>query len=142
MHRFLCAAWVVTLGTTMTMTATTRADEENIGVDKLPKAVVAAVKAKYPDAKLVAAEKETQGDKTYYEVMIKSKDRDIELLLTPEGKLVSVEQKIPVADLPKAVAQAIKKKYAKATIKDVEETVKDDKASYAVLLETDVVIYK
>jgi biopolymer transport protein ExbD len=141
MQRFVCGLWIVTMLGTLMQTAT-RADEENIGIDKLPKAVVDAVKAKYPDAKLVAAEKETQKDKTFYEVTIKSKGRDIELLLTAEGKLVSVEQRIDAADLPRAVAQALKKKYTKGTIKAAEETVKGDKATYAVLLETDVTIDK
>ena len=120
----------------------TRADEMDIPLDKLPKAVVEAIKAKYPGSKLVGAEKETEGDKTFYEVVIKIKDQSIELLLTPEGKIVSVEQKIAAQDLPRAVAGAIEKKYPKATVKDVEETTKDDKKTYAVLLETDVMIGK
>jgi hypothetical protein len=118
------------------------ADEENIAIDKLPKAVTDAIKAKYPDAKLVGAEKETQGDKTFFEVVIKDKDRNIELLLTPEGKIVGVEQPIAAKDLPKAVAEAIEKKYPKGTIKSVEEATRDDKVTYGVLLETEVMIDK
>src|SRR5262245_43918176 len=133
MQRFASGLWVIlVLGILMTASPI-RADEENIDVDKLPKAVVEAIKAKYPEAKLVSAEKETQGDKTFYEVTIKSKDRDIELLLTDDGKIVLVEQPIAAADLPKPVAQAIEKKYPKGTIKSAEETIKDDKATYAVL---------
>jgi hypothetical protein len=119
-----------------------RADEEKIALDKLPKAVTDSIQAKYADAKLVGAEKETKGDKTLYEVVIKHKDRNIELLLTPEGKIVEIEQAIAAKDLPRAVAQAIEKKYPKATIKAVEETTRDDKVSYGVLLENDVTIGK
>ena len=39
----------------------TRADEEDIAISKLPKAVVEGIKAKYPDAKLLSAEKEPRG---------------------------------------------------------------------------------
>ena len=60
--------------------APARADEENIPLDKLPKAVVDAVKAKYPEAKLVAAEKESKDGKVFYEVMFKNKDLDVEML--------------------------------------------------------------
>ena len=119
-----------------------RADEADIRVDQLPKAVVEAVKAKYPDAKLVAAEKETQGDKTFYEVMIKSGGRDVEPLLTPDGKFVSIEQKIDAKDLPKPVAAAIEKKFPKSTTKAAEETIKDGKSTYTVLLETELLIDK
>lgn len=119
-----------------------RADEADIRLDQLPKAVVKAVKAKYPDAKLVAAEKETQGDKTFYEVMIKSGKQDIELLLTPDGKVVSIEQKIDARDLPRKVTAALEKTFPKASVKAVEETIKDGKSTYAVLLETQRLIDK
>jgi hypothetical protein len=117
-----------------------RAQEEDITLKQLPKAVVEAIKAKYEGAKLVSAEKETQKDKVFYEVNIKHKDKAIELLLTPEGKIVSVEQPIEAKDLPKAVTEAIAKRYPKAAIKSAEETTKDNKATYAVLLENDVMI--
>jgi biopolymer transport protein ExbD len=119
-----------------------RADDQKIDVDMLPKAVLDAIKAKYPDAKLLGAEKETQGDKTVYEVTIKNKDRNIELVLSPQGKIIAIEQEIPAKDLPSAVAKAIEKNYPKATIKSAEEELKNDKASYAVVLETEVVIEK
>jgi hypothetical protein len=118
------------------------ADEEKVEPDKLPKAVVDAIKAKYPGAKIVAAEKETEGDKTSYEVVIEDKDRSIQLVVTPQGKIVGVEQGIPAKDLPKAVVEAVEKKYPKGTILDAEEVTRDDKTTYAVFLETDVKIEK
>src|SRR5947209_3088008 len=92
MNRLFCGLSLVLVF--LVAAAPSRADEEKIALDKLPKAVVDAIKAKYPDAKLVGAEKETSGDKTFYEVVIKNKDRSIELLLTPEGKIVTVEQEV------------------------------------------------
>lgn len=78
---------------------TMQADEEDIAINKLPKSVVEGIKAKYPDATLLSAEKETQGNKTFYEVNIKHKGRKIELLLTPEGKIATVEQAIAAKGL-------------------------------------------
>jgi Putative beta-lactamase-inhibitor-like, PepSY-like len=135
------ASTVLCLGFLLTASAAW-ADEGKIDLDKLPKAVVDAVKAKYPDAKMVGAEKETTGDKTVYEVVVKNKGQDIEIVLTPEGKIVEEEKELPVKDLPRVVAQAIEKKYSKGTIKSIEESTKDEKATYGVLLENDIVVGK
>lgn len=131
---------VVALTGLVVAAGTMQADEEDIAISKLPKSVIEGIKAKYPDATLLSAEKETQGNKTFYEVNIKHKERKIELLLTPEGKIVTVEQAIAAKDLPKAVAQAIYKQYPKGTIKAIEEATRDKTATYAVLLEADVMI--
>lgn len=140
MNRFLCALCLLSI--ILMMAAVTWADEEDIPVDKLPKAVVDAIHAKYQNAKLVGAEKETQADKTFYEVNIKHEDRTIELLLTPEGKIVVVEQPIAIKDLPKAVTEAVEKQYPKGTVKNADETIRERKATYAVLLEDVVMIGK
>jgi hypothetical protein len=115
-----------------------RADEEEkIPLDKLPKAVVDAVKAKFPKAKLVSAEKEKEDGKTFYEVAIKDGDSNIEVILTPEGKITAIEKEIEVKDLPKAVTDAFESKYPKATVKKVEEITKEDKLyGYELLIVT------
>ncbi len=116
-------------------------DEEKVPLDKLPKAVVEAVKAKFPKAKLVSAEKEKEDGKTVYELAIKNNGQSIEVTLTPDGKIVEIEKQIAAKDLPKAVADALEAKYPKATYKMIEEVikVKDDKDKleyYEVLLVT------
>jgi hypothetical protein len=114
-----------------------RADEEKVPLDKVPKAVTDAVKAKFPDAKVVGAEKETEDGKTVYEIAIDNKGRKIEVTLTPEGKIVTVEKEITAAELPKVVADALDKKYPKATIKKIEEISKGDKiTAYEALIVT------
>jgi len=142
MPRFFRGLPVVAMVAALLTAAVAWADEEKITLDKLPKAVLNAIKAKYPDAKPVGAEKETKGDKIFYEVVIKNKDKSIELLLTPEGKIVEVEQEIAAKDLPKIVAAAIEKAYPKGAIKSVEEVTKEDKVTYGVLLENDVLVNK
>jgi len=109
--------------------AVARADEEKVPLDKVPKAVLDAVKTRFPQAKLVSAEKETDKDKVVYEIAITDKDQKIEVTLTPEGKIVEIEKQIAVSDLPKAVADVAKAKYPKAEYKVIEEVfkVKDDK---------------
>jgi hypothetical protein len=113
-----------------------RSDEEKVPLEKVPKEVMDAVKKKFPDAKIVGAEKEVEGGKTYFEVAIKNKEQNIEVILTPEGKITAVEAEISAKDLPKDVTAALDKKYPKAVIKKVEEITKDDKVSYEVMLAT------
>lgn len=125
------------LGTLAGMMA--RADEEKeekVPLDKVPKAVIDAVKAKFKDAKLVSAEKEKENDKVVYEINIKVKDQTIEVSATPDGKIVSIEKTITVKDLPKPVAETLERKYPRATIKMVEEILHGEKVSYEVLLVT------
>jgi hypothetical protein len=111
--------------------------EEKVPLDKLPKAVVEAVKAKFPKAELVSAEKENEDGKIVYEVAIKNEGSRIEVIVTPEGKILVVEKEIESKDVPQAVKEALKKKYPEATVKKIEEIIKNDKTeAYEFLLVT------
>ncbi|HMC64810.1 MAG TPA: PepSY-like domain-containing protein, partial [Gemmataceae bacterium] len=74
--------------------AMVQGDEEKVPLDKLPKAVVDAVKAKFPKAKLVSAEKEEEDGATVYEVAIKNEEQSIEVTLTADGKIIEIEKQI------------------------------------------------
>jgi hypothetical protein len=110
--------------------------EEKVPLDKLPRAVTDAVKAKFDGAELVSASKEKDNGKDVYEVAIKHKGSNIDVSLTPEGKIVSIEKEIAAKDLPKAVSEALDAKYPKATIKKLEEVTENDKVVYEALLVT------
>lgn len=125
----------------LVLAAGTRADEEKVPLDKVPKVVMDAVKARFPSAKVVGAEKETENGKTVYEIGIKDKDQNIEVTLTPEGKITEIEKEIPAKAMPKVVTAALEKKYPKATYKMIEEVFKvsgekEKLEYYEVLLET------
>src|SRR5262245_35129402 len=102
----------------------TRADEEKVALDKLPKEVKESVKKRFPKADLVEASKETEDGKTTYEVSIKDGGKKIDVTLATDGKLLMIEKEIASKDLPKAVKDVIEKKYAKSTIKLAEEVIK------------------
>jgi biopolymer transport protein ExbD len=133
--------WAAAVVTVALVAAGGRADEETLPLDKLPKAVADAVKTRFPKAELVEAAKETEGDKTEYEVTIKDGDTKIDVMLTPDGKITLIEKEIAAKDLPKAVTEALDAKYPKATLKMAEEVIKvtDGKEAidfYEVLLVT------
>lgn len=116
-----------------------RADDEKedkVPLDKVPKAVLDAVKAKFKGAELVSAQTEKEDGKLVYEINLKHKGHKVDVTLTPEGKIVSIEKTIAAKDLPKAVAEAIDGKYPKVTIKKAEEVTEGGKTNYEVLLVT------
>lgn len=109
--------------------APARADEEKVPLDKVPKAVLEAAKKRFPKAEVVGAGTEKVNDKTVYEVELKEAGKTIDVTLTPEGVITVIEQEIDAKDLPKAVAEALDKKYPKAkfNIVEVVYAVKDGK---------------
>jgi len=135
MLRLSAAALVVLMVTALGASADDE-KEEKVPLDKVPKAVLDAVKAKFPKAKLVSAEKEKEDGKLVYEINIKDDGKTVEVTVTPEGKIVSVEKTIKEKDLPEAVTEAFKKKYPGATVKLVEEVVKGQKVYYELQIVT------
>jgi uncharacterized membrane protein YkoI len=132
--RWMSAAVVV-----CALVGTTPADEEKVPLDKLPKAVSAAVKKRFPSAEMTGANRETEDGKTVFEVAIKDKGQKIDVSLTQEGKITDIEKTIAETDLPAKAAAALKEKYAGAKYEIVEAIihVKDGKESldyYEVLL--------
>jgi uncharacterized membrane protein YkoI len=101
-----------------------RADEEKVPLDKVPKPVVDAVKAKFPGAELTGASKEAEDGKTVYEVTVKNKGQNIDVTLTPDGTIQLLEKTITTKDLPKAVTATLGAKYPKAKHEIVEEVIK------------------
>jgi uncharacterized membrane protein YkoI len=130
----------VVLGLSL-LVAGAQAGEQKVPLGKVPKAVLAAVKARFPDAKLVRAEKETEKGKTVYEIAINNKNQKIEVTLTPKGKITEIEKQIAAKAMPAGVTKALKAKYPEATYKRIEEVFKVKKgkeklAYYEVLLVT------
>jgi hypothetical protein len=132
---------VLTVVAVLVLTAPVRADEEAVPLDKVPKAVLAAAKKRFPKAEVVGASKETTDGKTLYELELKEAGKTIDLTLTSAGTITLIEKEIDAKDLPKAVTGALAKKYPKATYKTVEAVyvVKEGKETldfYEVVLVT------
>lgn len=113
----------------LVLAAPVRADEEAVPLDKVPKPVLEAAKKRFPKAEVVGASKETEKDKTVYEIEMKEAGKTIDVTLTPEGVITTIEKQIDAKDLPKPVGEALEKKYPKATYKVIESVtaVKDKK---------------
>lgn len=122
MRRFICSLAVLAPVALLGLAAVAGADEEVVPLDKVPKVIMDAVKAKYPKAEVKGATKETGDDgKPVIEIEISEAGKTIDVTFTPEGKLIMIEQEIEAKDLPKEVVDALIDKYPKATIKLAEQ---------------------
>jgi len=109
--------------------ATSRADESEVELGDVPKAGIDAVKAMFPKAEITGAAKETEDDKTVYEVTLKQAGRTIDVTVGTDGKIQVVEKEIAEKDMPAEVRRALDARYPKAVYKIVEQVdaVKDGK---------------
>jgi uncharacterized membrane protein YkoI len=117
------------------------AQEEPVAQDKIPKAVMDALLAKFPGARIDKCVREKEGDAVVYDIEFKQNGRKCEADIKENGSYINYEKAIEAKDLPKAVREAIEKRYPRAAMKEVmEETEvkgKDEKLSaYEVVLDT------
>jgi hypothetical protein len=139
--RFAGVAGACVLMGLTAFSAGVRADEEKIPLKDVPKAVIDAVKAKFPKGEIKNAAKEDEDGKTTYEVAVKADGRSIDVALKADGTILEIEKEVAAKDLPKAVAAAVEAKYPKATVKKAEEIIaykggKEEKSYEVVVTET------
>lgn len=135
MRKHIGAALLAAFGLSAFAAGAGADEEEVIPLDKVPAAVLKAVKEKFPKGELKKAEKETEKGKTTYEVALVDGKQKVEVALKEDGTILEVEKEIAVADLPKPVADALKAKHPKAKIAKAEEITKGKEKSYEVHLQ-------
>jgi len=114
---------------------------EKIPLDKVPKAVMDAIKGRFPGAGISSVEKEKEGDKIVYDIELKHNGRKFEMDILEDGTILEVEKEVALKDVPDAVKKAVRDKYPQAMIKEVMEVnkVKDKQETpdrYEVTIET------
>jgi Putative beta-lactamase-inhibitor-like, PepSY-like len=117
-------------------TARAEEKEESVALDKVPKAVIDAVKAKFAGVTITEASKEEEDGKTFYELALTFQGHKLDVLAQSDGKIVEVERQIETGDLPKPVAVSVKAKYPKGSIKKAEEVTKGTVTSFEVIIGT------
>jgi uncharacterized membrane protein YkoI len=144
MRRFLGWFGVSAVAAAIMLATTARADDEKdkkVPLDKVPKAVMDAIKGRFPGADISSVEKEKEDGKVVYDVELKHEGRKYEMDIQEEGTIIEVEKEVALKDVPEAVTKAVKEKFPNATIKEVMEVnkVKDKEEKpdhYEVTIET------
>ena len=119
----------------------TAAQDKAKDLDKIPKQVMDALKAKFPKAEIRKWTKEKEGDDVVYDIEFKENGRACEADIKEDGTYINYEKAIAAKDLPAAVTGAIEGKFPKATLKEIMEETEvngnDEKLSaYEVVLVT------
>jgi len=116
------------------------ADEQKVPLRDVPRAVLDAVRAKFPKAELKGATKETgEDDEVTYEISLVNQGKKVTVSVDREGKIEEIETEIAIGDLPKSVTDALAAKYPKATLKRAEEVVEIDHGKEEKEYEVEVV---
>jgi hypothetical protein len=112
------------------------ADEEKVPLDKVPKKVLDAFKAKFPDATIKNATKEEEDNETVYEIESTRNGLGLDCALKPNGEIVEIEQEIRIGDLPAKAAAAIEAKHPKGKVTKAEEITKGKTFYYEAVVRT------
>lgn len=118
----------------LTFSAALADNEEEIPLDRVPKSAIDAVKKKFPDCKLHGAIKGIHEKKPYFEFELTHKQHEYRVATDPKGKILEIDKDIPLKELPKAVVDALKKKYPSGKLESAEEVTDDDGITYAVIV--------
>jgi hypothetical protein len=96
----------------------TRAQDEVIPLDRVPKAVMSAAKARFPGAQIQRATEEAEdGKPPVYSLEMKHQRHDLDVTFQGDGTLVLVETAVPQKELPKVVLRAVAQQYPGASLR-------------------------
>ena len=108
------------------------ATEKKLTEAEVPRPVVETVKKKYPKAKIVEYELESEDGQSLYEVKLVDGEQKIEVHCTKDGRVSLIETEIALETIPAAVRDALKKsKYADRKLERAEKLTTEDPAAPA-----------
>ena len=116
-------------------------DKQAPDIDKIPKAVMEALKSKFPKPVITKWTKETEGNDVIYDIEFKQEGRACEADIKENGTYINYEKAIARKDLPAAVTKAVEARYPKSTFKEIMEITavkykKDSLEGYEIVLDT------
>jgi hypothetical protein len=133
--RFARASQCLVAAACLLMVSMAVADDStmDIPLTQVPKAVMDAVKKKFPEAKPQSASQgKEENNQPFYDVFIHVKSQKIWVTCDSQGKILVIDREITLKDLPQPVADALHKRYPKATIRLVNEIADDGSTSYDI----------
>jgi uncharacterized membrane protein YkoI len=119
-------ALVLSLGLVLSANVIGRASERPVKMKDLPKAVQTTVQEQSKGATVRGLSKETDNGKTYYEVELKVKGHNRDVLIDPTGAVVEIEEEVSIASIPPAVKAQMEKQAGRGKIVTVESVTKND----------------
>lgn len=106
------------------------AGEVKLTESQMPKPALDAVHRKYPAAKVLGFEKETEDGKTIFEVKLTVGTERVDVGLSAEGKILAEETVITADALPAEVKSGLARSpYAKWSVTKVEKIIENEDSS-------------
>jgi Putative beta-lactamase-inhibitor-like, PepSY-like len=109
-----------------------------VKLEDVPKSAVKAVEERFPKATILTVDKETGGS---YEFAVKEGERQFDVGVSAEGKLLNVKEEVEEDKVPKAVKEGLLKKYPGAKIVETEKVIliddKKEKVTYEMKIKAD-----
>ncbi|MGE3805762.1 MAG: PepSY-like domain-containing protein [Gemmataceae bacterium] len=106
-----------------------------VPLEDAPKAVVDAVKTKYPSAEIASLNTEKEDDLDVINLTFKLDKGEVgvyEAEFTPEGKFVEHKERIAAADLPKTITDVVSKQFPDATFTLIQRKTKGEGADAVI----------
>ncbi len=99
---------------------TARAQEpDELELEKIPQAVMDALRTRFPNAEIQQWTKEKEGDITVYDFEFLIEGRKFEADIKEDGAIHNWEKEIALADLPDTVRQTADSKYPRARVIEI-----------------------
>lgn len=119
--------------------ATSAAAGVRVKLEDVPKPAVKAVQDRFDKATIRYVDRETNGD---YEFAMKEGDRQFDVGVKADGKLINIKEEIPDDKLPKAVKEGLLKKKPGAKIVEIEKVIVIDGKKETITYELKIKVEK
>lgn len=104
--------------------------EKKVSYGEIPAAVRTAFEKQFAGARILGASSETDAGAALYEIECEWRARHHDITFRSDGTLVSVEETIPMSEVPAAVAEALKKMFPRAEVTRAEKIAEGGAVSY------------
>jgi hypothetical protein len=106
------------------------AEEQEISCDAVPRAVRAAFEKAFPKATIKECAREVEKGKTAYEISSTEGETRRDVLFYADGRLIVIEEAIPIESAPDPVQRAVRKMYPGGEISLAEKIIRDGAVLY------------
>ncbi len=108
------------------------AKEQKLAREKVPVEVLSAFQKAYPQAVARGYEEEVKHGKTFYEIESKDGETNRDILFSPAGEIVEIEEMIQKTEIPQIIQQASAAKFPQAEIRRAEKIARNGNTYYEI----------
>lgn len=127
-----CGCFLLALGIAATLVVA--GGEKPISKKQLPPEVLSAFTLQFPNAVIISQSKEQRDKQWFYEIRSKDSTMSRDVLFDAGGTIIEIEELMNPEELPIQVAEVVRVKYPKATMKRVASVKRGDHVEYDIRL--------